>query len=101
MLQLFEKKLLVSLGLTTAALAADSESIQKILCFGTTTLIVSNEEMNNVIKMVKSLKISGLLLKGVAKTNENKTREQRTGVLIMLLGTLGASLLQIFYQAQE
>ena len=52
--------------------------------------------MNDVIKIVKSLKISGLVLKGVAKTNENKTREQRTGILIMLLGNLGASLLQNF-----
>ena len=60
---------------------------------GTTTLITSNDEMNNIIKIVKSLENSGVLLKGVSKTIQHEAKEQRGGFLSMLLGTLGASLL--------
>ena len=58
---------------------------------GTTTLIISNDEMDDILKIVKSLENSGLLLKGVSETIQAK--EQRGGFLSMLLGTLGASLL--------
>ena len=58
----------------------------------TTTLKISNDEMKN-IEIVKSLEDSGLLLKGVSKTIENESKEQKGGLLSMLLGTLGASLL--------
>ena len=60
---------------------------------GTTNLIISNDEMNDIIKIVKSLENSGVLLKGVRKTIQHEAKEQRGGFLSMLLGTLGASLL--------
>ena len=49
--------------------------------------------MNDIIKIVKSLEDSGVLLKGVSETNQHEAKEQRGGFLSMLLGTLGASLL--------
>ena len=58
-----------------------------------TTLIISNDEIEDIIKMVKSLEDSGLLLKGVTETVQNEVKEQIGGFLSMLLGTLGASLL--------
>ena len=60
---------------------------------GATTLIISNDEMKDIIKIVKSLEDSGLLLKGVTETVQNEVKEQKGGFLSMLLGTLGASLL--------
>ena len=59
----------------------------------TITLIISNDEMKDIIRIVKSLEDSGLLLKGVSKTIQNEAKEQKGGFLSMLLGTLGASLL--------
>ena len=56
-------------------------------------LIIEQEDMNDIIKIIEALKNSGILLKGVTKTIENETKEQRGRSLIMLLGTLGASLL--------
>ena len=61
--------------------------------FHNTTLIVSNDEMEDILKIVKSLENSGLLLEGVSETIKNEAKEQRGGFLSMLLGTLGASLL--------
>ena len=58
-----------------------------------TTLIISNDEIEDIVKIVKSLEDSGLLLKGVTETVQNKVKEQKGGFLSMLLGTLGASLL--------
>ena len=49
--------------------------------------------MDDVLKIVKSLEDSGVLLKGVSETIQNETKEQRGGFLSMLVGTLGASLL--------
>ena len=49
--------------------------------------------MEDIIKIVKPLEVSALLLKGVTKTVQNKLKEQKGGFLSMLLGTLGASLL--------
>ena len=60
---------------------------------GTTTLIISNDEMDDILKIVKSLEDSNLLLKGVSETIQHETKEQRGGFLSMLLGTLGTSLL--------
>ena len=59
----------------------------------TATLIISNDEINDIIKIVKSPKDSGLLSKGVTETVQNEVKEQKAGFLSMLLGTLGASLL--------
>ena len=58
-----------------------------------TTLIISNDEIHDIIKIVKSLEDSGLLIKGVTETVQNEVKEQEGGFLSMLLGTLGASLL--------
>ena len=60
---------------------------------GTTTLIISNEEMNDIVKIIKSLEEFGLLIKSVSDTIKNEAKEQKGGFLSMLLGTLGASLL--------
>ena len=57
------------------------------------TLIISNDEIGDIIKIVKSLEDSGLLLKGVTETVQNEVKEQKGGFLSMLLGILGASLL--------
>ena len=59
----------------------------------TTTLIISNEEMNDIMKTVQALEDSNILLKGVTKTIKNETKEQKGGFLSMMLGTLRASLL--------
>ena len=70
------------------------EYIKKILGSGhNTTLIISNDEMEGILKIVRSVEDSGLLLKGVSETTKNEAKEQKGGFLSMLLGTLGASLL--------
>ena len=58
-----------------------------------TTLIILNDEIEDIIKIVKSLEGYGLLLKGVTEAVQNEVKEQKGGFLSMLLGTLGASLL--------
>ena len=87
------KNALAPLGITAAALAIDAWIQKKIHGSGTTTLIISNEEMNDIMKIAQALEDSNILLKGVTKTIKNKTKEQKEGFLSMLLGTLGASLL--------
>ena len=71
------------------------EYIKKILepAHNNTTLIISNNEMEDIIKIVKSLEDSDLLLKGVTETVKNEVNEQKRGFLTMLLGKLGAGLL--------
>ena len=64
-----------------------------MLAYGTATLIISSEEMNDIIKIVKSLEESGLLIKGVRKSIKNEAKEQKGRFLSMLLGTLGVSLM--------
>ena len=56
-------------------------------------LVIENENMNDIIKIIEALENSGILLKGMSKTIENETKEQKGGFLSMLLGTLGTSLL--------
>ena len=87
------KSVLISLGLTAAASAADGGIQKKLLGSGNTTLIISNEEMNDIIKIVQALDDSNILLKGVTKTIKNETKERKGGFLRMLLAALGASLL--------
>ena len=87
------KSVLIPLGLTAAASAADAGILKKIIGSGITTLIISNEEMDDIMKIVKSLEDSALLLKGFTKTIEKEAKAQRGGFLSMLLGILGASLL--------
>ena len=54
---------------------------------------MSNNKMEDIIEIVKSLEDSGLLLKGITETVQNEVKEQKGGFLSMLLGALGASLL--------
>ena len=85
------KSNLIPLGLTAEASAADAGIHKNILGSGTTTLIILNEEMNDIMKINQALEDSYILLKGVTKTIKNETEEQKGGFLSMLLGTLGAS----------
>ena len=95
------KSVLIPLGLTAAASAADVGIHKKILGSGNrhsssashTTLIVSNDEIEGIIKIVKSLEDSGLILDGVTEALQNEVKEQKERFLSMLLGTLGAILL--------
>ena len=82
------KNVLTPLGLTAAMSAIDG-SIQKKIYGSGVKLIIEQEDMNDIMKIIKALEKSGILLKGVSKTIKNETKEQRGG----LLGTLGASLL--------
>ena len=68
------------------------EEYIKILGSGSTTLIISNEEINDIMKIVQALEDSNISLKGVTKTVQNEVKEQKGGFLSMLLGILGASL---------
>ena len=86
------KNVLAPLGLTAAMSAIDGR-IQKTIHGSGVKLIIEQEDMNDTIKIIEALENSGILLKGVSKTIENETKEQRGGFLSMLLGTLGASLL--------
>ena len=67
---------MVPLGLTAAVSAADTK-VHKILGYGTAALIISNEEMKDIMKTVKSLEDSGLLIKVVTETMDNETKEQK------------------------
>ena len=69
------------------------EYIKKILRPCNTTLIISNDEMKDIIRIVKSLEDSCFLIKGVSEIIQNEVKEQKGVFLCMLLGTLGASLL--------
>ena len=84
---------LAPLGITAAASTIDASIQKKIEGSGRTTLIISNEEMNDIMKIIQALEDSNILLKGVTKTIKNETKERKGGFLSMLLGTLGANLL--------
>ena len=86
------KNVLAPLGITAAASAVAGIQ-KKIHGSGTTTLIISNKEMNDIMKIVQALEDSNILVKGVTETIKNETKEQKRGFLSMLLGTIGASLL--------
>ena len=83
-IQPLAKSVLIPLGLTAASSAADAGMHKKILGFGHNTTI---------LKIVKSLEYSGLLLEGVSGTIKNEAKKQKGGFLSMILGTLGTSLL--------
>ena len=95
------KNVLAPLGITAALSAVDAgiqrknkKKNKKKHGTVTTTLIISNEEMNDIMTIDEALEYSNILIKGVTKTIKNETREQKGGFLSMLLGTLGASLLE-------
>ena len=68
------KSVLIPLGLTAAASAADARIHRKILGSENTTLIISNKDMKDLIKIVKSLEDSGLLLNGITETVQNEVK---------------------------
>ena len=82
-------------------MSAIDGSIQKNIRRDGVKLIIEQEDMNDIIKIIEALENSGILLKGVTKTIENETKEQRGGFLGMLLGTLGASLLGNLLSGKE
>ena len=71
----------------------DAAIHKKMFGSGNITLTISMEEMKDIMKIIKSLEESGLLIKGVSDTIKNEADRQKGGFLGMLLGTLGASLL--------
>ena len=87
------KHILAPLGITAAASVDDAGIPKKIRGSGTKSLIISNKEMIDVMKIVQVLEDSNILLKGVTKTIKNETKEEKRGFLGMLFDTLGASLL--------
>ena len=84
---------MVLLGLSVEiSAAADAAIEKKIYGSGTTTLIISNEEMEDIMKIVKPLEESGLLTKGISETIINEARKTKRWFFSILLGTLAASL---------
>ena len=83
------KNVLAPLGIT----AIDAGIQKKIHGSDSTTLIISNEEMNDIMKIVQGLEDSNILLKGITKRIKNEKKEQKGGFLSMLFGTLDANLL--------
>ena len=75
------KNVLAPLGLAASMSAIDGSTQKKIHGSGTTTLIIPNEDMNDIMKIIKGLEDSGILLKGVTKTVKNETKEQKGGFL--------------------
>ena len=88
------KNILAPLGITTAASTIDAGIQKKIHGSGTTTLRISNEEMNDIMKIDQALEDSDVLLKGVTETIKNKTKKRGGRLLGTLVGILGSILLQ-------
>ena len=90
------KSALIPIGLKAAESVKDEAIHKKMFGSCTTTVIISNEEMNDIIdimKIIKSLEESSLLIKRISETIKKEAKEQKGRFLIMLLGTLAASLL--------
>ena len=101
------KNVLAPLGLTAAMSAIDGSIQKKMLGSGSeakrsraneseranTILIISNDDLNDIMQIIQALEDSGILLKDVTRSVATQTKEQKGGFLSMLLGTLGASLL--------
>ena len=83
---------LIPLGLTAVASVTDAAIHKKMFVCGNTT-IISNEEINDIMKTIQSYEESSLSIKCVSETIKKESREQKVGFLSMLLGTFGASLL--------
>ena len=87
------KSVLIPLGLTAASSAVDTGILKKVIGSRNRALTISNDELEDIIKIVRSLEDSGLLLKGLTETVQNEVKEQKGRFFSMLLGTLGESLL--------
>ena len=88
------KIVLIPLGLTAAASVTDAANKNKVFGSSMTKLIIPNEKMDDIIKIIKSLQESGLLEKSVSEAIENEAKDQKGRFFGMLLGTLGGSLLR-------
>ena len=87
------KHILAPLGITAGDLAIDAGIQKKVHGSGTTTLIISDKKMNDIMEIVQALEDFNILIEGVTKTFKNEIKEQKGGFLEMLLGTLAAGLL--------
>ena len=87
------KSALIPLGLTTIASAAEAATHKNMFWSDATTLIISIEEMHDIMKIVKSLEESGLLIKYVRWTIKNEAKEQKGELLGTLLVGFGSNLL--------
>ena len=87
------KSVSILFGLTASA--TDAAVQREIFGSGTTALIISNEDIEDIVKIVKSLEELGLLIEGVSETIKNDAKEQKVRFLQMLLGTLAASMLEV------
>ena len=87
------KIVLITLVLTAVVSATDAAIHKKMFGSGNTTLIISVEKMDDIMKIIKSLEDSSFFIKSVSETIKNEAKELKGGLLRMLLGTLGASLL--------
>ena len=104
MIKSLAKSVLIPLGLTAAASAADAGIYKEILGSGNnnnTILIISNDEIKDIVEIAELLQYSGLLPEGVSDKIQNEAKEQRGGFLSILLGTLGASLLWNIWTGKE
>ena len=87
------KSVLIPLGLTATASATDAAIQKKIFRSGATVSMISNEELEDIRKIGKSLEESGLLIKLISKAIKNEAKELKSRLVSMLLGALAASLL--------
>ena len=94
------KNVLLPLGLSAGMSAADTATTASgsrtttLIGSGTTALIISNEKIEDIMKIVKSLEESRLLVKEINETIKKETKQQKGGFLSMLLGTIAAGLLE-------
>ena len=95
------KSVSIPLKLAQAASTTDSAIQKNIFGSGMTTMIISNEEINDIMKIIKSLKQAGLLKKRVSNTDENKTKAQKDAILEISLGTLSVTLLRSLLTSQR
>ena len=87
------KNVLLAFGLSAEMSAVDA-TIQKDICrSGTTALAISNEHTEHIMKTVKSLEESGLQIQRISETIKCEAKEEKGGLLRMLLGKLAASIL--------
>ena len=73
------KSILISLGLTAAASVLDAAIHKKMFGSGNTTVITSNQEINHIMKIIKSLEEPSLLIKGVSETIKDEVKRQKEG----------------------
>ena len=89
------KRIFTTLRLLARMSAADAaiQKKKKNHGSGITALLISNEEIEDLMKTIKSLEKSGFLVRGISDRIKNKAKEQKGGFLRMLLRTLAASML--------